>query len=167
MATTARDTGVRATGTRSTGATLARGAVGGLAAGAVFAAVTMWFMVSMGQPATMPLMMIAAIVQGQEALAAGTAGPALGVLVHMALSLAFGLVFAAATARIRSNATIAVLGAVYGVLLYVVNFLVLAPLVFPWFGQANQPFEFVVHIVFGVLVAFAVFHRTSAGSRTS
>ncbi len=146
-------------------AILARGALGGAIAGAVFAVVTMWFTASMGQPAQMPLMMIAAMVQGQEALMTGTASPAVGVAVHMVLSIAFGVGFAALATRLKSDALIAVAGAAYGVALYVVNFLVVSPLLFPWFADANQPFELVIHVVFGVLVSYAVLRYSRADAR--
>ena len=141
---------------------LTRGAVGGIAAGAVFAAVTMWFTASMPNgSASMPLHMIATIVQGDDAMAAGTTSPIAGAAVHLVLSAAFGMVFALIVPRLRSNPMIAVGGLVYGVLLYLVNFAILAPLVFTTFEAANQPFELLAHAVFGTLVGFAFLHRES------
>ena len=51
----------------------------------------------------------------------------------------------------------ALAGTAYGLLLYVVNFLVLAPLAFTTFQAANQPFELFAHLVFGTLLSFAFF----------
>ena len=136
---------------------LVRGAVGGIAAGLVFAAVTMWFADSTGGTAEMPLRMISTIVKGDQAMAAGTTSPTLGGVVHVVLSALFGMVFALAVPRFRTNGTVALAGTVYGLLLYVVNFLVLAPLVFTTFRMANQPFEVFAHLVFGTLLAFAFF----------
>jgi uncharacterized membrane protein YagU involved in acid resistance len=136
---------------------LLRGAVGGVAAGLVFAAVTMWFAHSTGGKAEMPLRMISTIVKGDQAMAAGTTSPALGAVVHLALSALFGMVFALAVPRFRTNGTVALAGTIYGLLLYVVNFLVLTPLVFTTFGMANQPFEVFAHLVFGTLLSFAFF----------
>jgi uncharacterized membrane protein YagU involved in acid resistance len=136
---------------------LLRGAVGGVLAGAVFAGVTMWFAHSTGGKADMPLAMMATIVQGDAAMAAGTANPTVGVLVHLALSALFGAVFALAVPRLRTNGTVAVAGTAYGLLLYVVNFLVLTPLLFTTFKAANQPFEVFAHMVFGTLLSFAFF----------
>ena len=82
---------------------LVRGAVGGVAAGLVFAAVTMWFADSTGGKAEMPLRMISTIVQGDQAMAAGTTSPALGAVVHLALSALFGILFALAVPRFRTN----------------------------------------------------------------
>src|ERR671924_645595 len=70
---------------------LVRGAVGGVAAGLVFVAVTMWFAQSTGGKAEMPLRMISTLVKGDQAMAAGTTSPALGVAVHLVLSALFGM----------------------------------------------------------------------------
>jgi hypothetical protein len=139
------------------GRRLVRGAVGGVAAGVVFAAVTMWFAHSTGGKAEMPLRMISTIVKGGQAMAAGTTSPTLGVAVHVVLSTLLGMVFALAVPRFRTNGTVALAGTAYWLLLYVVNFLVLTPLVFTTFGMANQPFEVVAHLVFGTLLSFAFF----------
>lgn len=145
---------------------LARGAIGGAVAGVVFGAANMWFATSTGMPADMPLRMIATIVQGEEALAAGTAEPLLGAAVHMVLSVAFGVGLALLALRLPTDAHRAALGVAYGVALYLVNFLVVAPIAFPVFRDANQPFELVVHVVFGaVAVLFVLQHRSAATAR--
>jgi uncharacterized membrane protein YagU involved in acid resistance len=136
---------------------LLRGAVGGVLAGVVFMAVTMWFTDSTAGKADMPLRMISTIVKGDTAMAAGTTSVGLGVLVHLVLSALFGMLFSLAVPRLRSNGTVALAGTLYGALLYVVNFLVLAPLAFTVFKMANQPFELFAHIVFGTLLSFAFF----------
>lgn len=117
---------------------LLRGAVGGVLAGMVFAAVTMWFTDSTAGKADMPLRMISTIVKGDTAMAAGTTSVGLGVLVHLVLSALFGMLFALAVPRLRSNGTVALAGTLYGALLYVVNFLVLAPLAFTAFGAPTS-----------------------------
>ncbi len=139
------------------GRRLVRGTVGGVAAGLVFAAVTMWFADSTGGPAEMPLRMIATIIQGDAAMADGSTSPALGVAVHLVLSALFGMAFALVVPRLRTNGTVALAGTAYGLLLYAVNFLVLAPLAFTTFQAANQPFEVFAHVVFGTLLSFAFF----------
>jgi hypothetical protein len=72
------------------------------------------------------------------------------------------MLFALAVPRLRTNGTIALAGTLYGALLYVVNFLLLAPLAFTVFRDANQPFELFAHVVFGTLLGFAFF---SSGAR--
>ncbi len=138
-------------------ARLLRGATGGVLAGLVFAGVTMWFAQSTGGKLDMPLRMISTIVKGDAAMAAGTTSVALGALVHVVLSALFGMVFALAVPLFRTNGTAALAGTLYGLLLYIVNFLVLSPLVFTTFRGANQPFEVFAHVVFGTLLSFAFF----------
>jgi hypothetical protein len=138
-------------------ARLLRGAVGGILAGMVFAAVTMWFADSTGGTANMPLHMISTIVKGDKAMAAGTTSVGLGLVVHLVLSALFGMLFALAVPRLRTNGTVALAATLYGALLYVLNFLVLAPLAFTTFQDANQPFELFAHIVFGTLLGFAFY----------
>jgi len=161
MASTATATG---TTDETVGSRILRGAIGGGAAGAVFILVTMWFADSVGDPSNGPLMMISTIVKGEAAMANGTADPTLGWIVHGVLSILFGIAFAFVTPMFRTNGTVALVGIVYGALLYVVNFLVIAPIAFPIFQMANQPFELAIHIVFGALLALAFF---GSGVRSS
>jgi hypothetical protein len=83
-------------------ARLLRGAVGGILAGVVFAAVTMWFADSTGGKASMPLHMISTIVKGDKAMAAGSTSVGLGLVVHLVLSALFGVLFALAVPRLRT-----------------------------------------------------------------
>ena len=141
-----------------------RAVIGGLIAGAVFLGITMWFASSLGDPADGPLMMIATMLQGEDAMKTGAANPAVGLGIHAALSVLFGLVFALVTPRLQTNGTVALVGIIYGALLYVVNFLVISPVAFPIFEMANQPFELAVHIVFGAVLAIAFFSSGVRGS---
>jgi hypothetical protein len=134
-----------------------RGVVGGVVSGVVFAAATMWYVASTGGPAVLPLRMISTIVLGDAAMGKGTTSPVLGAVVHLVLSAAFGVAFGLVVPWLRTNGTVALAGVVYGLVLYLVNFQVLARLFFTTFKMANQPFEVVVHVVFGVLLSFAFF----------
>ncbi|MFH5822902.1 hypothetical protein [Georgenia sp. AZ-5] len=135
-----------------------RGAVGGIVAGIVFGAVNMWYAASTGMPAEMPLQMIATIVQGEESLAAGTASAPLGLVVHMVLSMAFGVTLALLVLRLPSDAMRAMVGLVFGVALYLVNFLVISPLAFPVFQEANQPLELATHVIYGAVAVLFLLH---------
>ena len=88
----------------------------------------MWFTDSTAGKADMPQRMISTIVKGDKAMAAGTTSVGLGLLVHLVLSALFGMLFALAVPRLSSNGTVALAGTGYGAALYLVNFLVLAPL---------------------------------------
>lgn len=144
---------------------LVRGAIGGVVSGFVFAGITMWFASTMPDGAAeMPLRMMSTIVLGSGAMEAGTTSVGLGVVVHLVLSALFGIVFALVVPMLRTNGTVALVGTVYGLVLYVVNFLVLAPLIFTVFQAANQPFELFAHVVFGTLLAF-FFYGSGARQR--
>jgi len=140
------------------GAHVVRGAIGGLIAGAAFAVLNMWFAASTASPAKMPLLVISTIVKGSGAVADGTASVTIGMIVHVVLSVAFGVVFGLFAARLSTNGAVALAGTVYGGLLFVVNFLVLAPLVFHAFEKPNKPFELAVHVVYGTLLSFFLYN---------
>ncbi len=133
------------------------GLIGGFAAGVVFIAINAWFATTQGNPPLMPFMVIASLVQGPMAVMQGTASVVLGMAIHSVLSALLGLVFAALTVKIRDNAQLALYGLIYGGLVYVVDFVILAQVVpqFKAFTMTNQPLELAVHLVFGaVLVLF-------------
>lgn len=129
------------------------GVVGGIAAGIVFA---MFEMVAsaavMGMNAFfMPLRMIGAILLGPGALdpsySIWTAGAA-GVMVHMTLSVMYGVLFAVILGGLRSATWDIVLGGAYGLALWIINFYVIAPRAFPWFLEANPVVQFLGHTIF-------------------
>jgi uncharacterized membrane protein YagU involved in acid resistance len=136
---------------------LVRGAIVGLVAGLIFMAATMWFSSSLGDPRDGPLMMISTIVLGIDAISAGTASAEIGWVVHSLLSIGFGIGFSLTAPLFRTNGTIALAGAAFGGLLYLVNFKVISPIALPIFAMANQPFEAAIHVVFGLLLSLAFF----------
>lgn len=144
---------------------LVRGAVGGIMAGAAFLAATMWFATSVGDPAKGPLLMISTIVKGGDAMMTASASVGVGLAVHVALSALFGAAFAILASPLKTNGGLALAGTLYGAALYVVNFKFLSG-AFPAFEMANQPFELVVHVVFGTLLGLALFSLPSS-SRNS
>lgn len=76
-------------------------------------------------------------------------------LIHFALSVAYALIYAVIPAylagRLRTGQAL-LAGAVYGVLIYVVN-LYGFTMFFPWFAVARDWVTLVTHIVFGVVLA--------------
>ncbi len=58
----------------------------------------------------MPLLMIAAMVQGQDALTSGTANRVLGAGVYTLLPALFGMAFAMLATRLHSNSAVAFAG---------------------------------------------------------
>lgn len=137
---------------------LGRGAALGIIAGLVFAAFEMIASaVLMGTQAFfMPLRMIGAMVLGPEALDPSysiiTAGLA-GVIVHVTLSVIYGMAFAVIAGGLKAQRHDVLLGVVFGFALWLFNFYVVAPRVFPWFLESSPVVQLIAHTVFfgGVL----------------
>lgn len=136
---------------------LVLGIVGGVIAGIVFAMADMVMaVVVMGGSFFDPMRMIGAIVLGQAAL--DPSYPLLqaglvGMMLHMMLSAVYGVVFVYLLAVTRqlwaSTGALLVYGSIFGLILWVANFLVVAPIAFPWFGMVNQFWlGFVAHTFF-------------------
>lgn len=137
------------------------GMVVGLPAGAFFILFEM-FMSGFSNPTPFgPLRLIGAIVLGQGALTpqpATGAGTAIivGFIVHFLLAAVFGAIFGAILGALslgidplsRSRAALTGAAAVGGVLLWLVNFYVIAPVAFPWFTTSSPLVQSVAHTVF-------------------
>ncbi len=129
------------------------GAAGGIVAGAGFIGLNMWFAAVAGKGALAPFKMISTIVLGpppDEGMVW------LGVVVHIVLSLGFGVVFAALTHPWAIGTTATVAGLVYGGAIYVLNFQILSRAIEYWgafIEGTNQPFELASHLVFGAILA--------------
>lgn len=130
----------------------------GLIAGAVFMMLEMAMVpLFLGGSAWGPPRMIAAIVLGRDVLPP----PAtfnLGVLmaamiVHFGLSIIYAVLFDWVTERLGLAVTV-LLGAVFGFLLYLINFYGFTA-IFPWFANARNWVSIFAHVVFGVSVAIA------------
>lgn len=86
-------------------------------------------------------------------------------LIHFTLSIAYALIPAHLAGRLRTGPTLLV-GASYGLLIYVVNLYGLT-LLFPWFAVARDWVSLVTHLVFGVSLAAGCrfFSRASAACK--
>ncbi|MBW3606250.1 MAG: hypothetical protein KY460_15375 [Actinobacteria bacterium] len=135
---------------------LVRGVIGGIVAGVLFIALNAWYVASQGQAPVRPLGLISSIVLGADALPQDV-NPALGAAIHLALSAAYGVVFALLVPLFRTNGTVALAGTVYGIGLFAVNFLVLAQTLLPQFQTPNLPVEFMAHALFGLVLALGFY----------
>lgn len=132
---------------------LRQGAIAGIVAGIVFAAFEMIVSASMmGADAFfMPLRMIGAIALGPGALDPGyslvTAGIA-GVVVHFVLAIIYGIIFGEIAAMLRGPIAFIGAGSLFGLALWLVNFYVIAPVLFPWFLQSSPLVQFIAHTFF-------------------
>ena len=113
-----------------------------------------------------PLHMIGAIALGPGAMASpdvfdfrivGTA-----VVVHMALAIIYGVILAFIITRLDTGMAV-VVGGVYGLALYFINFYGFTKW-FPWFADARDWISIFTHIVQGGLMAYLykMFDRRSA-----
>lgn len=133
---------------------LSRGVVGGLAAGLLFLLANMWFAVTQGLPAVAPLYDISTIFHFADKPDPSPENLAVGLVVHLGLSAAFGATFALLVPLLKGRGMVFAAGAVFGLVLYVVNFQILGRLFFEWFQEGpNQLFEVFAHLGYGALLA--------------
>lgn len=116
------------------------GLLGGLAGGVVFGVL----MAMMGMFTTIAMMM-------------GSTSPLVGVVVHLMISIVYGLVLTLFFARfLHSYGRASVAGLVYGVILWVVGPLLIMPLMLGMsvFGfSAAVMMSLMGHVIYGVLLA--------------
>jgi hypothetical protein len=126
----------------------------GLIAGAIFMMVEMLMvMVFMGESPWGPPRMIAAMIMGEDVLPPpGSFDMGIvmtAMMIHFALSVVYGLLFGWIVHRLSGvNATL--IGAVFGLAIYFINFYLIAPVMFPWFTMAQNWVSLVAHLIFGL-----------------
>lgn len=130
----------------------------GLIAGLVFMMLEMILVpMFLGGSPWGPPRMIAAIVLGQAVLPPPDTfdGGILvaAVVVHFALSIAYALLLAMLVAGGSRGAAISV-GAIFGLVLYLVNFYLFTA-IFPWFAMARNWISGLSHIAFGLVAGWA------------
>jgi hypothetical protein len=132
------------------------GLLGGFLAGVPFIALNSWYATTMGKPSLDPFRTVATLVQGPGALP-GTSVVA-GMAIHSALSAVLGIIFAGLLIRMNRSGLLLAGGLVFGGVVYVVDFQILARFVhqFHAFRMTNQPLELAVHLVFGAVLAMVV-----------
>ena len=153
-----------------------QGMVGGIVAGLVFAMFEMVMAALMNGANAffMPLRMIGAMVLGSEALDPGyslvTAGLT-GAGVHMVMSAVFGMVFGLMVSMVpaiaRSTGALVVTASVFGLLLWLVDFYVIAPAAgWDWFPNGtNEIVQFLAHTFFFGTVLGLYLDRVGASRR--
>lgn len=128
----------------------------GIIAGVIFGLAEILAAGMMGDPPLMPVRMFASIVLGAAALEQVALGGALvvGIVVHLVLAGLFGLVYGAANARFLSAETRthmgrqAAMGLLFGIAIWLVNFQIIARILYPWFLMTPQFLQMVLHAVF-------------------
>lgn len=134
----------------------------GLIAGLAFLVLEMLMVwLFMGESPWAPPRMIGAMVLGKDVLPppatfdAGVVGAASGV--HFVLSILYGLVIGALIHRMRPLGVALLSGSTVGLGIYLVNFYLIAPALFPWFEMARNWISIFTHILFGLVSAYAYF----------
>jgi uncharacterized membrane protein YagU involved in acid resistance len=150
------------------------GAWAGVIAGLVFLMAEMVLVWTVqGQSPWGPPHMMAAMMLGSDVLpVVGTWAPfdlkivTAAMMVHFSLSIAYGLVGGWLMDRFYLPGAMLV-GAALGMVVYFVNFSLIAPMVFPWFEMERNWIGAFSHIMFGVSLGVAYIWlrkpKTSAG----
>ena len=134
----------------------------GLIAGAVFVMLEMFMVWALKSESPWgPPHMMAAMILGEGVLPPpGTPAPFdMGIMmavmaVHIPLSIVYGLIGAWLVRRFDLGVAL-LIGAVFGWAIYIVNFLMIAPVMFPWFGMARGGISIFAHVVFGAVLTGA------------
>jgi hypothetical protein len=148
------------------------GVCAGVAAGiaATLAQVFLWIAFTEAFPAVLvrDVRLTAAIVLGPGALDSASAADMqtwiIATLVHFSLSIAYGIVLAAATHKLGLAASL-LAGALFGLAVYALNMHGFTRL-FPWFEAARDPITIAAHLVFGVTAAFVYRRAADRGFRS-
>lgn len=138
------------------------GALMGIFAGLVFALFQLIMATAVLGPVPSELIvMVEGVAYGGVPVPTGApaiAAPAvaIAILIHLLLSAIYGAIFGAVAPKVRAlrNDRKALIGAatVFGLLIWIVNFFVIAPVAFPWFAETNQVVQFVAHALFGAVL---------------
>ena len=131
------------------------GTLTGVLAGLVFALFQVIMAAAgLGPPLGKLIVMVEGVTFGGAVSAPGIAAPEIAIagLTHLVLSAIYGAVFGAVASKVRAlrNNRMALIGAatVFGLLIWIVNFFVIAPAAFPWFAQTNGVVQFFAHTLF-------------------
>ncbi|CAN5256636.1 hypothetical protein BH24PSE2_BH24PSE2_08140 [soil metagenome] len=134
-----------------------RAVIAGLIAGLVFVMMEMLLVtVAMGQSPWGPPRMMAAIVMGRDVLPPPASFNFLiimiGMMLHLVLSIAYAVLLAFIIRSMSMGAAIGI-GALFGLILYLVNFFGLTA-VFDWFAMARNWVTVISHVAFGAVAAW-------------
>ena len=149
------------------GRTFGAGILAGVTAGITFALFVMAMNVVYGDSFLDWLRYSAGIALGRSALAKSS--PLLvvsvGLIVHLSLSALYGAIFALAARYIRIvRRDLIVATALFGLGIWIVNFRVFSPLLFPWFNDDPFIVQFIAHTVFyGIPLGVILLEFTPSG----
>ncbi|HEY8623007.1 MAG TPA: sodium:proline symporter [Casimicrobiaceae bacterium] len=148
-------------------------ALAGIAAGVVatVAQIALWWASSEPLPAILfrDARLTAAIIMGRQVLPPPATFDGsimlVAALVHVALSIAYGLTLSVFISRLSTPLSL-LAGAAFGLLLYVINMHGFT-FFFPWFAAARDWITAATHVVFGMVVAAVYKTRRVRTSRST
>jgi len=76
------------------------------------------------------------------------------LMIHFTLAFVYGRLIAQGVRRVRPSLGW-VVGACGGLAIYIVNFHLIAPLLFRWFADSQGPVTLLDHVLFGIVAALA------------
>ncbi len=131
--------------------------IAGIIAGAIFMMLEMMLVPLIGGGSPWgPPRMIAAIGMGKDVLPPpadfAVAPLMVAMLIHFPLSIVFAVILAVVIQRFGLGLAI-LIGAIFGLILYFVNFYGFTA-IFPWFAMARNGISIFSHIVFGAAAAW-------------
>lgn len=109
-----------------------------------------------------PFRQIAAVAMGPQALSDNFSLPAavvVGTVVHLVIGVVYAAIFAliAHVSGLRSFWSLVGFGALYGLVIYAVNILVIFPNWFPWFLENSRVVQASLHaLAFGAVVGWSL-----------
>ena len=130
------------------------GAAAGIVGGVLMTIVLMWSYVSSSQDPLLPLRLAVLNVVGSVALASGLAGPVVGLMLNvvygLAAGIAFGVVMATSIGKLHVLAAAGV-GAIYGLLVWIVCCYVIVPYAAPRIMIVYEPaYLALAHVIYGI-----------------
>jgi uncharacterized membrane protein YagU involved in acid resistance len=138
------------------------GVLCGLVAGAAYLAAQMSFTsLIQGDSAWAPLHRMAAILLGPDAATPPFDAPmtlvGIALMIHFTLAIVYGRIV---DWLVRGSAPqfAALLGAAFGLGIYVLNFWVFAPIAFPWFEESRSIVTAMDHAIFGAVAGVSCAH---------
>lgn len=151
----------------SVGDTVLAGALAGAIGGALLLAGAMTAAAMGGMDILSPIRLIGATFLGSGALEGGAATVAFGLTIHMAASIAWGILFAAILPRVTSIAAALVAGLAFGLVVMLLMLYLVLPLVNPVMHQAvdgTNAFVF-SHLLFGLALSLVPILRHRFATR--
>lgn len=151
----------------SLGGTIGVGVLAGIGAGVTFALFVMAMDAVLGHGLLDWLRQSAAIALGRSVMPASSTLSVVivGLIVHVSLAALYGAIFAVAARYITFlQRELMIATMVFGLGIWILNFYVFSPLLFPWFDDSPDIVQFIAHTLFyGMPLGLILLEFTPAG----